>query len=156
MTSNEDRLRNLAEGKPWELVASAQMLSSFRQLETLLRRLEGDTGFAGESDVSAAESFAAARKNMTALIDYLERTDRLIERSNGYREQAQAALANLGNGGLTDEQTAMVRGAAAGSTLVFGPVSILVNNASAWRVDSFAPGDDGPSGRRRACARPRA
>ncbi|MDF2555817.1 MAG: hypothetical protein K0R60_1712, partial [Microbacterium sp.] len=138
MTDWEQRLRNLAEGPKWELPALEQVRTSLEQLRTLIDRVASETGFTGQTDVAAADDLESAKSDVQALIQYLESDlPNAVETANGRREEAQAALASLGAGGLSPEQTQTIRTAAAGATVVFGGFSVVAGEGAIAAANWF-------------------
>lgn len=112
--------------------------------------------------IGAASAAELARLGADVVITYLAYTpdDHDPARPADYRAQReqgpQATVAAVERAGrrahateadLTDPDTPARIFAEAESTL--GPVSILVNNASSWRKDTFSPDRDDPLGRHR-------
>ena len=110
--------------------------------------------------IGAASASQLARLGADVLVTYLSYTpaDHDPGRPVGYRTQREqgpestvAAIEATGRrvhaleADLSDAETPARLFKAAEATL--GPVSILVNNASGWRKDSFSPDRDGPHGR---------
>ncbi|MBX7158824.1 MAG: SDR family oxidoreductase [Acidimicrobiia bacterium] len=111
--------------------------------------------------IGAATAEALARLGADVAITYLAYTpaDHDPDRPAAYRTQREqgpdAAVAAVRDAGrrvhvveadLADADTPRIVFAEAEAAL--GPVSILINNASAWRKDTFAPDRDDPLGRR--------
>jgi len=138
MSEWEDRLRKLAEGKPWDLPHVEQTKASLEQLQTILKKVASDTGLTGSTGMEASLTLDEARAQTQILIDYLaEDLPQAIEEANEIQASAQTELANLGAGSLSSEQPALIRGAEAGATVVVGPVAVVVGEGAIAAANAF-------------------
>lgn len=135
----EQRLRNLAEGgTAWDLPAREQLLARLLELRYVLDKVASEPGLAGMSGDAATASFATASRDAARQIDYLEtELPRAIGQANIERARAQGYLDRLGGGRLSPGQEAMVRGAAIGTTIVLGPLSILAGEGAVQAFNWF-------------------
>ncbi|MFG6475477.1 hypothetical protein ACFXP7_03735 [Microbacterium sp. P06] len=134
----EERLINLAEGgREWDLPSRDELIERLAQLRYVFEKVASEPGLTGRSGLSATDTFSGASKRITALIEYLEEDLRArVATANAERARAQGFLAQLSGGNLSPAQEAMVRGAAAGTTIVLGPLSILAGEGAINALNS--------------------
>lgn len=135
----ESKLRNLAEGgQPWDVPARQDLIQRLETLHTVLDSVASDPGVYGVSGDAASNRFAAAATGVADQVDYL-RLDLVsgLRDANAQRADAAERLAKLGNGELTPGQAAVVRGAAMGTTLMFGPFSVLAGEGAVQAFNAF-------------------
>lgn len=137
MSNWERALRNIAEGARWELPALGQVKMSLEQLSTLMTRVASDTGFTGDTDTAAVSGLDEARSSVQDMITYLDNLPDIVEVANGRRDEAQQMLSQLDSGGLSPEQTTAIRAAAAGTTVVLGPFSVVAGEGAIAAANWF-------------------
>jgi len=128
----ETRLRLLAEGGlPWDLPISRDLVARLNVLKTVLDRVASDPGLAGASGDAAKESVSTTSAAVSAQVDYVEGALQSgIDAANRQRERAGEALAKLPTGALSADQESMVRTAAVGSMVVFGPLAVVAGEGA--------------------------
>ncbi|MFG6503478.1 hypothetical protein [Microbacterium sp. P05] len=133
----EQSLINFAESEEWELTSEEQLITKLARLRFVMDKVAGEPGLTGESGMTATETFSEASGRITDIIIYLEeQLSHHVASANAERSRAQGALAQLSGGSLTPEQEAMVRGAAVGATIVFGPLSILAGEGAVGALNA--------------------
>ncbi len=138
MSEWENRLRNLAHGgESWDLPAQEELDAALESLRPVLRRAATDHGLTGESGIAASESLSEAAKEAARLKNYLVQVKSYVARANELRRDAATRLQELGSGGLTPEQEALVRGAATGATIPLGPISIIAGEGAVQAANWF-------------------
>jgi uncharacterized membrane protein YgcG len=138
MSNWEEKLRSIAEGKAWDLPTLDQVKDSLDQLMTILKHVSDDTGLTGSTGLEASSVLADARSDTQSLISYLaDDLPEAIEAANKARDTAKTALSQLGAGGLSPEQTAAIRGAEAGATVVVGPIAVVVGEGAIAAANAF-------------------
>jgi hypothetical protein len=137
MSNWEERLRAIAEGTAWDLPKTDQVKSSLQQLQSILKNVSEDTGLTGSTGVEASATLADAKKATQELVDYLNDLPAAIEAANDARAAAQKALSELGSGSLTPDQTALIRGAEIGATVVVGPIAIVAGEGAIAAANAF-------------------
>jgi hypothetical protein len=135
----EQRLKNLAEGgTDWDVPAREDLVKKLGQLRSVLDKAASEPGITGESGTKATDTFSEAGKNVQKLADYLdEEVSKRVSDANLERERARGYLAQLSGGKLSPTQEAMVRGAAIGSTIVLGPISVLAGEGAVSLINGF-------------------
>ncbi|MDZ5143772.1 hypothetical protein [Microbacterium testaceum] len=123
----EQGLVNIAEGgAPFDIPIVSDLVAKLVDLRDVVDAAAQQPGIDGESADTASERFQVARETISAQISYLENALQSALRSaNGIRDDARERLANLPSGQLSSGQEAVVRTAAAGTTLIFGPLALL-------------------------------
>lgn len=128
----EQGLINIAEGgAPFDIPIVSNLVAKLVDLRDVVDAAAQQPGIDGESADTASERFQAARETITVQISYLENALQSALRSaNGIRDDARERLANLPSGQLSPGQEAVVRTAAAGTTLIFGPLALLAGEGA--------------------------
>ncbi|MFN3950498.1 MAG: hypothetical protein ACK4LS_13295, partial [Microbacterium sp.] len=135
----EQRLLNLAEGGvPWDLPTRFELASALNSLKQVLQAAAENPGLAGQSGDAARTRFTDFASEIDEQIRYLQDhvPDRL-EQANEVRRQARDAAATLPAGQMNPGQEALVRGAATGATLMFGPVAFLAGEGASRAVNGY-------------------
>ncbi len=128
----EQGLINIAEGgAPFDIPIVSDLVTKLVDLRDVVDAAAQQPGIDGESADTASERFRVARETISAQISYLENALQSALRSaNGIRDDARERLANLPSGQLSPGQEAVVRTAAAGTTLIFGPLALLAGEGA--------------------------
>ncbi|MDU0344921.1 hypothetical protein RWH44_04320 [Microbacterium sp. KSW2-29] len=135
----EQRLQNLAEGGvPWDMPTRYELANALEALRQVLDAASKDTGIGGDAGDAARAKFAASVTEVDAQIQYLRDhvNERLID-ANDVRRQARDSAASLPPGEMNGNQEAMVRGAAAGASIVFGPVAFLAGEGASRAINGY-------------------
>ncbi|MEV7756486.1 hypothetical protein AB0O16_02030 [Microbacterium sp. NPDC089180] len=135
----EQRLQNLAEGGvPWDMPTRFELANALESLRQVLDAASKDTGIDGDAGNAARERFATSAAEIGEHITYLREhvNGRLID-ANEVRRRARDSAASLPPGEMNGNQEAMVRGAAAGASIVFGPVAFLAGEGASRAINGY-------------------
>lgn len=135
----EQRLQNLGEGGvPWDLPTRFELANALESLKQVLDAASKDTGLDGEAGEAARAKFAQSAGDVDLQIQYLRDhvPDRLSQ-ANEVRQRARDSAASLPPGQMNGNQEAMVRGAAAGASIVFGPVAFLAGEGASRAINGY-------------------
>jgi len=128
----EGRLYNLAYGgEPWTVPNVETVIEKLNEMKSTLDRVAGEPGIRGDAGDAAESAFASISRGVAQLVDHLQAVlPTPIRDGNAQREKAQRLYGALPAGSLSSEQEAGVRGAAAGTTLVLGPLAIVAGEGA--------------------------
>lgn len=128
----EQGLINIAEGGvPFDIPIVSDLVAKLVDLRDVVDAAAQQPGIEGESANTATARFQAARETISAQISYLENAlQSALTSANGIRDDARERLANLPSGQLSSGQESAVRTAAAGTTLIFGPLALLAGEGA--------------------------
>lgn len=135
----EQRLQNLAEGGvPWDMPTRFELANALESLRHVLDAASQDTGIDGDAGNAAREKFAKSAVEIDEQIRYLrEHVDGRLNEANEVRRRARDSAASLPAGEMNGNQEAMVRGAAAGASIVFGPVAFLAGEGASRAINAY-------------------
>ncbi|OZD56730.1 hypothetical protein CH252_04455 [Rhodococcus sp. 06-1477-1B] len=135
----EQRLTNFAEGGvPWDVPSRSALTDGLSALRDVLNRVASDPGLTGAAGTKAQSTFSSAASQIAQQIAYIE--DELAQgllEANDVRSRARDALGSLPSGSLSGGQEAAVRGAAAGMTLMLGPISFLAGEGAVGVINNY-------------------
>lgn len=128
----EQGLINIAEGGvPFDLPIVSDLVSKLVDLRDVVDAAAQQPGIEGQSADTATAKFHAARTTIGEQIAYLEGAlQSSLKSANGVRDDAREKLASLPAGQLTPGQESAVRAAAAGTTLILGPIALLAGEGA--------------------------
>lgn len=128
----EQALTNLADaGDPFSVPASANLVEKLATLRKVVAAAADRPGIEGDAADAAEKMFRVGAKTIGEQMAYLEGTlTDALNLANGLRRAAQEKLAALPDGALSSGQEFAVRGAAVGTTLFLGPISLLAGEGA--------------------------
>ncbi|WP_156371578.1 hypothetical protein [Microbacterium sp. Leaf203] len=133
MTGQYERaLANLADaGEPFGVPESANLVEKLATLRDVVAGAADLPGIEGDAADAAEKMFRAGAETIGRQIAYLEATlTNALKEANGLRQAAREKLAALPDGALSSGQELAVRGAAVGTTLFLGPISLLAGEGA--------------------------
>ncbi|WP_279365889.1 hypothetical protein [Microbacterium testaceum] len=133
MTGQYERaLTNLADaGEPFGVPESANLVEKLATLRDVVAGAADLPGIEGDAADAAEKMFRAGAETIGRQIAYLEATlTNALKEANGLRQAAREKLAALPDGALSPGQELAVRGAALGTTLFLGPISLLAGEGA--------------------------
>lgn len=135
----EQRLQNLAEGGvPWDLPTRWELAGALEALKQVLDSAAEDPGLAGASGDAARAQFTRTSLEIDDQLVYLrEHVPSRLDQANEVRQQARDSAASLPQGQMDPGQQAMVRGAAAGASIIFGPVAFLAGEGAGRAINDY-------------------
>lgn len=128
----EQALTNLADaGDPFSVPASANLVEKLATLREVVAAAADRPGIEGDAADAAEKMFRVGTKTIGEQMAYLEGTlTDALNQANGLRQAAREKLAALPDGALSSGQEFAVRGAAVGTILFLGPISLLAGEGA--------------------------
>ncbi|MDQ1112122.1 hypothetical protein QE418_001570 [Microbacterium testaceum] len=135
----ERALTNLAEaGDPFDVPASVNLVEKLATLRDAVAAAADLPGIEGDAAGAAEKMFRAGAKTIGEQMAYLEGTlADALNQANGLRQAAREKLAALPDEALSPGQEFAVRGAAVGTTLLLGPISLIAGEGAVQALNGF-------------------